>query len=384
MAVASAARLGDASPRCRVLLVSLLGKCRATQHIGEVIEAARSRGLALAVAAVGALGDLRDARGLDAVLAASLSPSAAMRAAAAGALALLGHAGPMAVERLLDLALDAEEDVELRRSALRGLGGLSLTPEVGERLAPAQLDDPLAVNILQLRLRAVEAAGGGVRLGADDIDRRLAAAIHGFVPARVESRHRDAIQALRTAEYFYLPGSSLPPGLDAAPPTIFWVKGLELWLDDLMRPMMRELLRLAAQREVAALAGRWPELRDRLAPGWRDDWVDGDAGDLFGRLGEDSAREFARPGTHNRVFGLRSVATVLLLANGEGAPEALGGLGVGLPRGDSVQLANRLVALAAHRNRFTHRLAGNVGDHDRVREVALACAGMIVRVRVGR
>lgn len=386
VAALAAERLGEASPRCRVLLVSLIGKCGSAQHVDLVTEAAHSRGLALAIAAIAALGDLGDDRGLDAVLAASEAPSPSLRWVATEALGRIG--GEVALDRLADLLMNADEDVELRRVALAGLENAALSAEIVARLAPDGLDDPLAVGILQLRLRATAVpgtgAGGGVRPGVEDIDRRLAGEIPGFVAARLEQRHRGALQALRTAEYFYLPGSSLPPGLDAAPPAIFWVKGLELWLDDLLTPMMRDLVRPPGQREVAALAARWAALRGTVAPGWRDDWIDPAAGDLFARLGEDAAKEFARPISATRVFGLRSVAVGLLLAGQGAASGELAAWGVGIGLNEAAMLANRLVALAAHRNRFTHRLAGTASDHPKVREVALACAAVIVRLKVGR
>ena len=381
VAAVAAERMGQASPRCKVLLVSLIGKCRGVGHVDLVVEAARSRSLALASAAIGALGDLGEERGLEGVLAASQAAAPSLRWVATEALGRLR--GAVAQDRLADLLMDADEDVELRRVALAGLENVVMAPEIVARLAPDGLDDPLAVGILQLRLHAT-AVPGAARPGVEDIDRRLAAEIPGFVAARLEHRHRDALQALRTAEYFYLPGWSLPPGLDAAPPAIFWVKGLELWLDDLLTPMVRDLLRPAALRELGALAGRWAELRTTLAPNWRDDWIDPNGGDLFARLGEDAAREFARPISATRVFGLRSLAVALLLAGQRAAYGELAGWGVGIGNNEAAMLANRLVALAAHRNRFTHRLAGTASDHPKVREVALACAAVIVRLKVGR
>lgn len=401
-------RLGDASPRCRVLLVALIGKCGDRRHLAVLNDAAQSPFLALAGAAVTALGDLGDDRGIDAVLTASLASSPTMRLVAAEALGRIG--GAIALERLVDLALNAEEDVDLRRVAIQGLEGTALPADLGARLSPRDLEDPLAVNILQLRLRASEALAlaavraaakaaaaesavnrsaaktgeGKPRLGADDIDRRLAAEIPDFNPSRLEQRHRDALQALRTAEFFYVPGFALPPGLDAAPPTIFWVKGLELWLDDVMRPMMRDLLRPSVQREVAGLADQWSDLQPTLAPSWRDDLIDEECGNLYSRLCEDSSREFARVGMSSRVFGLRMIALALLLAGAPGVAAELGGWAVGLPRTEAVALANGLVVLAAHRNRFTHRESGVAADLKKVRAVALACAAAIVKMRVGK
>ena len=106
-------------------------------------------------------------------------------------------------------------------------------------------------------------------MDAAAVDARLEEIMPGFRAARLSRLAPDALQALRTA-VFLDAGVAIPEGLDAAPPALFWVKGLELWLHGVLRPLQ---LGLRTEDAVAALDGvawRWSALAPQAA-GWPDD-----------------------------------------------------------------------------------------------------------------
>ena len=371
------AKLERSGPRCRVLMIDLLGDCGHPADRELLERELASDVMVRAQAAATALGRLGDEASVPALARATRAPTENLPVLALLSLGRIG--GFAAAECMIAIANDPDAPSLTRDAAIFAMARVELTPAQAARLVPVDLDDVQTVALLELRLGAMERTGTAQKAGADLIDRRLAEAVPGFDAARLMVRHSDAVRALRTAEYFYVPGAALPEGLDSAPPVIFWVKGLELWLDGLLRPLVREFLRPAGQRAVAEIAQRWAGLRPVITPNWRDDLL-GDGGDLFAKLGEDAAREVARGGGSNRVFGLRTLAFAILVMRVPGIPASWMGYRAAIGDGEVEFLANRMVALACYRNRFAHRQSGFGGDNERVREVALAVAEGILRI----
>ena len=206
-------------------------------------------------------------------------------------------------------------------------------------------------------------------MDAAAVDARLEEIMPGFRAARLSRLAPDALQALRTA-VFLDAGVAISEGLDAAPPALFWVKGLELWLHGVLRPLQ---LGLRTEDAVAALDGvawRWSALAPQAA-GWPDDAPAQSWRGLLPAL---------RPKLSDRrptVLSLRAVAAALLCTGPLAAalgiprwppradPEALGGL------------AWVLVQLADIRNRLTHREAGDADDAAAVRARATTAGASI-------
>ncbi len=367
-----AERLETADEETRPPMLALLGRCGCEQALAPLVRATKSGAHRQVCVALTALGRLGDERGLGPLLDASRHPDAERRLRAVQA---LGHIpGAVSADRLATVLQDPHEEGDIRRAALAGLKGrLEDLPE--DALAPPEPSDPLAAPILVL-LR--DASGVGTGLGAEQLDQLLEAAIPGLRCQDMKRQCRDALQALRTAEFLHA-AFDLPAGLDAAPPVLLWVKGLEVWLNHALRPQLANLATPALQARLRALGHRWPGMKTRLAPGWRDDLLPGNRGNLWRALAGDAAK--LRPQSYCRAqLGVRPLATVLLACADPPADCGLGRWKVAVPREDVVSLANGLVALANQRNPLTHRVAGQREVMEPVRSLALDCARVVARL----
>ena len=347
-----------------VLAVRLRGYAADDGAAPALCVAATSEHLAQAGAALSALRILACPSTLPTLASALGAPDPARRQRAAEALA--AFPSPQAGQLLVRTAMD-DPDEDVRRAALAALAGRPASDAQMARLTPSGPDDPLLFELLQARA----AAGAGIQ-AAEDVDAALSAAVPGFQPARLQRRCPGALQALRSAE-FLSSGVSLPEGLDAAPPALFWVKGLELWLDVELRGVQHTLRGDAPRDALAGARWKWSTLRSRT-PGWphgdRDDGWDRLLGTLLNSLER----------RHASVLSLTCVAGMLTVA---GPLAATLGLPTGLVRGEDAELgalAADLVALAMDRNRLTHRAAGSAEEADEVRARALRVATRVVAV----
>lgn len=347
-----------------VLSVRLRGFAADDAAAQDLCAAAASAHLSQAGAALSALGVLGCPTTLPTLVSSLGVPDPARRQRAAEALA--AFPAPAAGAALVQTAMDDPEP-DVRRAALAALARRPASDAEMARLRPSGPDDPLLFELLQAR-----AAAGQGALAAGDVDAALAAAIPGFVPARLQRRCPGALQALRSAQ-FLSSGVSLPEGLDAAPPALFWVKGLELWLDVELRGVQHTLRGDEARELLGGARWRWTTLRAGT-PGWPV----GEAGDGWDRLLGTLLGGLER--RHASVLSLTCVAGMLVAAG----PLAHSlGLPPGLVRGEPAELgalASDLVALASDRNRLTHRVAGSAAEADAVRERALRVAGRVVGV----
>ncbi len=372
LARAALRRLEDAPPRERCVLLGLLGAARVRAH-GALLAATAQAGQPVTAAdvALTALGHLGDPAHLDVLASALRAPSRLRRLRAAEALGRLGD--PRAVPLLLDVAASGEEAPEVRRAAIDALSRLRPGPELLEALAPAGPDDPLAWPILALRQELLE--GGGEPA---DVDARLREAAPGFDPVRTARRHPDAVTALRTAEYLSAPAGRLPPGLDASPAALLWVKGLELWTHGLLRGALPALGRSAARRALRGLADRWHEAREDLAPGWP-----AAEGPPFHDLADTVDDMASRPPSRHRVGSLRQAAALLLILGRETpAPEpALPRLSLGLSSLERSLLAHGLFRLGRLRNPLAHARTARPEDARSIRERALEAVALLARVQ---
>lgn len=323
--------------------------------------AAASAHLATASAALTALGTLADPATLPALQAALDAGDPQRRRRAVESLERFQ--GPAAGDLLVNTAgKDGDEDV--RRVALEVLARRPAAPEAMARLHATGPTDPLLFELLQAR-----AAAAGGRRDAGDLDADLVEAIPGFRPGRLRRRCPAALQALRTAEF--LTGAvTLPAGLDAAPPALFWVKGLELWLDVELRSMQQALRQRPALEALEGAKYRWSALQGQVDR-WRDRGTKEGWSPLLGTLTKRLSRRNAE------VMSLTAVAAMLLvtgpLARTLGLPA---GLAAGPP--DTVsRISVELVDLARDRNRLTHRTAGSAAEVEAVRARALGVARWI-------
>ncbi len=366
LAATAAARVADADPESRPALLDLLGRTAGPAALPVLREAAGSGVHRQACVALTALGRLADDRTLGVFLDASSHPDPERRLRAVEALGRVP--GAVATDRLAEVLGDAAEPQDIRRAALEALGARRDGP-VGIRVDP---DDPLAGPVFAL-LRDL----AGRALSSDDLDHRLAEAVPGLRPADLARRHPGALEALRTAEYLHA-AVDLPTGLDAAPPVIFWVKGLEVWLNGVLSGRLDGLAdRGRGLRDALhALDDRWSGLKPRLAPRWDDARLPGNRGDLWHALAHDTAAN-APHGFARAQLGLRPLAVVLLACVDPPLDCGLPTWSTPLSRAGIEDLANGLACLANQRNPLTHRRIGRAEDNEPVRALALACAGGI-------
>ena len=350
-------------------MLALLGRCGCDQALAPLLEATRSPVHRQVCVALTALGRLGSERGLAPLLEASHHPDPERRLRAVEA---LGHIpGAVAADRLATVLQDGSEEPDIRAAALVGLDA-RLGDLLEGAMAPPDPNDPLAAAIMAL-LRDASAAGSG--LGAEDLDRRLEAEVPGLSTRDLQRQCRDGLQALRTAEFLHA-AVTLPPGLDAAPPVLLWVKGLEVWLNQVLRTPLAAITRPELRDALRELDHHWSGMQSRLAPGWRDDLLPGNKGDLWRALARDTGK--IRIQTFSRAqLGVRPLATLLLAVAAPPVDCGLGRWQVGVPRDEIVTLANGLVALANQRNPLTHRVAGQREVVAPVRSLALVCARVV-------
>jgi HEAT repeat protein len=365
-------RLASADLETVPPVLALLGRCGCEHALPPLLEATRSDVHRQVCVALTALGRLGSERALGTLLEASLHPDPERRLRAVEALGRLP--GAVAADRLATVLQDEAEELDIRASALAGLEPRLADLPQGA-LAPPSSSDPLAAPILVL-LRDASAAGSG--LAAEDLDRRLESEVPGLSARDLNRRCRDGLQALRTAEFLHS-AVTLPPGLDAAPPVLSWVKGLEVWLNQVLRPQLSTMARPELRDALRELGHRWPGMKSRLAPSWRDDLLPGNQGDLWHALARDAAKS-APHGFSRAQLGVRPLATVLLACAAAPLDCGLARWQVGVPREEIVTLANGLVALANQRNPLTHRVAGQREVMAPVRTLALESAGVVARL----
>jgi len=353
-------------------MLALLGRCGCNAALRPLERACRSGVHRQVCVALTALGHLGSDRGLSPLLEACDHADPERRLRAVEALGRIP--GAVAADRLAVALQDAAEESDIRQTALRGLEG-----RIGDlpdgALVPPDPADPLAAPILVL-LRDASAADAG--LGAGELDRLLEAAVPGLRAADLERQCRDGLQALRTAEFLHS-AVSLPAGLDAAPPVLLWVKGLELWLNSVLCTFLAAMARPELRDALQELGHRWPPLKHRLAPGWRDDLLPGKSGDLWHALARDAAKN-APHGFGRAELGVRSLATVLLACAASPMDCGLGRWRTAVPRDEIETLANGLVALANQRNPLTHRVAGQREVLAPVRDLAFTCARVVAKL----
>lgn len=364
-AVAQASASSD--PRTAVLGTLLVG------HSGDVasLESLRSRASggtqALARAATASLGVLGTEAAVMELVGIAGHEDGARRMVAAEALGATGS--PLATDVLVRLVMH-EEDPDIRRAAVLGLQRCPLPPERLAALRPRGPDDPLLLEILEARMASRDQAGRG---GAAAIDAVLESEMVGFKASRLERRRPDALRALRTAEYLAA-ASDVPAGLDASPPVLFWVKGLEIWLHEALAAVVT---RLRSRDVVTGLqygVQGWDRQKRALPRAWR-----APAGvDTWRHLLNGLVEGLADP--PSRVPSLRVAAAALLVQGPLASAFGLGSSVLRLSPDDAQSLAEHLTMLAAVRNRLTHTEAGTSEQAAEARRLALAAGGLVARI----
>jgi HEAT repeat protein len=366
-AVVEAARAGmaDDDPQVAVLSMVLLGASGDLDAAGPLATLAAGPVQARAAAAITALGALGPGPARGALIALTSHVDPARRRRAAEALATVG--GTDTALALLKL-VERDADPEVRRAAVASLARCPVPATELYRLQPSGPDDPLIFELLQARLAA---AGGAPALTAEEIDAQLTVAIPGFRATRLDRRNPAALRALRTAQYLGTDGD-LPLGLDAAPPVLFWTKGLELWLNDALAPL---LLHLRDARRLAAL--------DAAVPSWNgmvrslpEPWEDPPGQNLWKFLLGNLVNSLS--GRNDKVLSLREIAAALIVGGPLAEPLGVQRWQGPLVDGQRLALANRLAKLASWRNPLTHRRAGTAEDARKGRELALEAASLAV------
>ncbi len=344
-----------------VLSLRLCGYLRGSAARARLQAAAADGRLATASTALSALGVQADPAALPTLVAATRADDPVRRRRAVESLAHYGASE--AGELLVAVACDDPEP-HVRRAALRSLVVRPCDPASARRLVPSSPTDPLLFEILQAR-----AAAGGGAMDATAVDARLVELLPGFRAKRLHRRAPDALQALRTA-VFLDAGVAIPEGLDAAPPALFWVKGLELWLDVALRPLQLALRTSDARAALDGAAYRWSALSKRAA-GWPADAETKSWNTLLGTLRPKLSSP--RPS----VLSLRAVAAGLLCTGPLAETLGLKRWPPSAPPEEVGALAFDLVRLADMRNRLSHRAAGRADEARAVRDRAVAAGGRI-------
>jgi hypothetical protein len=315
----------------------------------------------MAAAGLTALGVTGHPDALPALVAATQSDDPVRRRRAAEALGALGL--PEGASRLVDVAVE-DPDPTVRQSALRALARCPCSADDAVRLVPTGPDDPLLFDLLEART----AATGGP-LDAEAVDAQLELEVPGLRTGRLGRRAPDALRALRTAWYLDS-GICLPAGLDAAPPVVFWVKGLELWLHASLAPLARQLRSSSGQQALSGVAFRWSALAER-ATGWPEDAARQDWRGLLPPL------QASLEGRTEKVWSLRAVAGALICGGPLASTLGISPWLPSVPLSEQGALAFALVRLANTRNRLTHRVAGRAEDAAAARTLALSAAQVL-------
>jgi len=322
----------------------LCGFVGSTATVNRLLAAADDPRLATAAAALTALGLTKRPAVLSALSRASRQDDPVRRRRAVEALGVLGS--PAAASALVKVAKD-ELEPSVRKAALRSLARCPCSAMEARQLVPQGASDPMMYELLEAR---VAAAGG--RLDVAAVDAGLEERFKGLKVARLARLSEDALRALRTA-HFLDSGVQLPEGLDAAPPVVFWAKGLELWMNSALRPMLQELRSPRGRKALAGAKFVWSGW-EHLVPGWTPS-----GGNRWKNLLSVVQRSADDP---RKVWTLRALAGGLLCAGPLAERMRLP------PRLSSVsshtvgELAHNLVCLSDLRNRLTHNASGRAKD----------------------
>ncbi|MBT3222391.1 MAG: HEAT repeat domain-containing protein, partial [Proteobacteria bacterium] len=364
------ARYETFDPPSRVLALGVLGHCRDLSALSLLKNGAQAEAHTEACASLTALGRLGSEKGLMEVLKATYSHNTERRLRAT--LALEGIGGAVAKDCLVDLVTSRDEDEAVRRQALGVLKRCVLDSARAAKLVPADIDDPLVVQILDLRRQHLSDAT------ARDVDTSLEENIADFRISLLEKRKPEVLAALRTAEFFTLPDAQLPEGFDPSPPILYWVKGLEVWLNDILGGHLRDLANSGKLSGFEGLSYTWSRMRRELAPGWKDQLLE--HGELFASLV--GGLRNLKPGDVRRGnLSLRPLAAALLVCGERDG--SVDHWKFSLSRSRVVELVNQLAALIEERNQVTHRRAGIVDVNREVRSLALSCLSMMTAMTVG-
>ncbi len=300
--------------------------------------------LATSAAALTALGRTRQPKLLPLLEEASRLEDPVRRRRAVEALGVFGS--PAAATALVKVAV-GEPEPSVRRAALRSLTRCPCSPAEARQLVARGASDPLMYELLEAH---VAATGGGLDVVA--VDAGLEERFGGLKVGLLARKSEDALRALRTA-YYLDSGVQLPEGLDAAPPVVFWAKGLELWMNAVLRPVLQDLRSPRGRKALAAVSYVWSEW-ERGTAGWTPQ----------GKGRWASLRKVAARSAEDRgkTWTLRALAAAVLCSGplakrmelearlGHLPPELLG------------QLADDLVSLSDLRNRLTHESSGRALD----------------------
>ncbi len=360
-----------------VMALKLLGRCRDESSLEFLHERAVDERHTFAAAAITALGRIGSSRSFAPLIEASKHPDDERRICAASALGNVG--GDIAQHRLLDL-LAHEEELMVRSACVAGLRLCGVPPSLAHKLSMTGPDDPLALELIQLRLQS---APGQTSLSVEEIDQSLEKAIPGFDAAVLKTVSIDALESFRTAQHLYVTQAQLPAGFDAAGSVLLWNKALEVWLNRVLKKGLSSFRDLSSPHVMDELDHNWWRMQGKLAPGWDNTLLDPNSDDLWGPLFR-TLRNAVRKGSSftNRNQSLPVLAAALLISAGPTPVAGFERWSVGLSA-DQVQiLVNRLVVLARKRNHLTHEEASDTQTSERVRALAIECASLISKMKL--
>jgi HEAT repeat protein len=360
-----------------VMALKLLGRCRDQSALEILHDRAVDPRHTFAASAITALGHIGSSRSFAPLIEASQHPDDERRIYTATALGRVG--GEIAQHRLLDM-LDQEDELPVRAACLGALRQCGVAPSLADRLTLTAPDDPLALEIIQLRLQS---APGRAPLSAEEIDQTLEKDIPGFDTKKLGALSSDALESFRTAQHLFMTQATLPAGFDAAGSVLLWNKALEVWLNRLLKKHMLSYTDFGSQRAIEDLEDHWWGMRGKLVPGWKDTLLDPKAPDLWSSLLRTLKRAVrSRSGVSQRNQSLSVLATALLIAAGPLPLDGLDRWSLGLSPNKVQSLANRLVVLARQRNRLTHEEASDTQTSERVRTLAIECAALISQMKL--
>ena len=193
----------------------------------------------------------------------------------------------------------------------------------------------------------------------------------------LNKRNKVALRAFRTAEFFAFPDTQLPQGLDASPPVLYWVKGLEVWLNGLLTGHLAKLANSGKLDRFSPLYGKWSRIRSELAPEWDDRLLPLHGKDLYEPLGKLLVTKLNVAKRVRQNQSIRTLAAVLLVFGERDGYPHMAQWRFGVSRQRVVKLVNALLALAEERNRLAHRKAGDADVNRPVRGLALSCVSTL-------
>lgn len=364
---AARAGMGDSDAQVAVLAMVLRGLTGDLSAIPALLHAADSEVQSRAVAAITALGRLGSSSATPALIQLSRHEDAARRRRACEA---LGRVGGVDAALTLVQRVEQETHAEVRAAAVQALTVCPAPPAEAFRLEPNGPEDPLLFELLQARIAAL---GGGRPLSAEEIDERLQSQIDGFDARRLGKRLSSALRALRTAEF--LSGTTeLPTGLDASPPVLFWCKGLELWLNDVLAPLTLLLRQAANQAALEVAVSRWDGLKRLVV----DQWEDPPERDLWRHMLDLLHKKLTQRSRH--ALTPREIAAALLCTGPLAGSLGLPTYTCALSSDQRTRLAVLLTQLTWSRNQMAHQRSGTTGEAQQVRTWALEACAYVARL----